>query len=145
LIIGQGDIQMKSGHILLMAGLVAVAAGQTNTKAVAVNLATANLTREKDGSEGTMIRADPASGGIDLLVRFPAGHVIAPHFHDSNERIFVAEGQLTLRQDSDDTTLNTGGFAFLPAHEIQRLSCSSKTRCTFYLSWDGKPDSHPAK
>jgi hypothetical protein len=70
------------------------------------------------------------TGGMDLLVRFPAGHVIPPHFHDSNEHIIVAEGQLRLRQDSG---------------EVQRLSCSSKTRCTFYLSWDGKPESHPAK
>jgi quercetin dioxygenase-like cupin family protein len=82
---------------------------------------------------------------MDLLVRFPAGHVIAPHFHESNERIFVAEGQLTLRQDNGDILLKAGGFAFLPAREVQRLSCSSDTRCTFYLSWDGKPDSHPAK
>jgi quercetin dioxygenase-like cupin family protein len=139
---------MRLRNVLLIVGIVAIAAGQTNTKAVAVNLDTANWTHEKgapDGSEGAMVHADPATGGIDLLVRFPAGHVIAPHFHDSNERIFVAEGQLTLRQATGDTLLNAGGFAFLPAHEIQRLSCSSKTRCTFYLSWDGKPDSHPAK
>jgi len=139
---------MKSRHILLIVGILAIAAGQTDTKAVVVNLDTANWTHEKgspDRSEGTMVHADQATGGIDLLVRFPAGHVIAPHFHDCNERIFVAEGQLTLRQDNGDTLLKTGAFAFLPAHEIQRLSCSSKTRCTFYLSWDGKPDSHPAK
>jgi quercetin dioxygenase-like cupin family protein len=139
---------MKLRHILLIVGAIAIAAGQSSTNAIVVNLATANWTHEKgspDGSEGTMVRADPATGGMDLLVRFPAGHVIAPHFHDSNERIFVAEGQLTLRQDTGDTPLNAGGFAFLPAHEIQRLSCSSKTRCTFYLSWDGKPGSHPAK
>jgi quercetin dioxygenase-like cupin family protein len=139
---------MKSRHKLLIAGVIAIAVGQTNSKAIVVNLDTANWTHEKgsaDGSEGTMVHADQATGGMDLLVRFPAGHVIPPHFHDSNERIFVAEGQLTLRQDTGDTLLNTGGFAFLPAHEIQRLSCSSKTRCTFCLSWDGKPDSHPAK
>ncbi|HLJ48171.1 MAG TPA: cupin domain-containing protein [Bryobacteraceae bacterium] len=139
---------MTSRHILLIAGVIAIAAGQTNTRAVVVNLETANWEHEKgsvDGSEGTMVHADEATGGIDLLVRFGAGHVIPPHFHDSNERIFVAEGQLTLRQDAGDTLLKSGGFAFLPAHEIQRMSCSSKTRCTFYLSWDGKPDSHPAK
>jgi hypothetical protein len=37
--------------------------------------------------------------GMDLLVRFPAGHVIQPHFHDCNEYIIVVEGQLTLHQD----------------------------------------------
>ena len=92
-----------------------------------------------------MLCTDPATGGMDLLVRFPAGHVIPPHSHDSNEHIIVVEGQLTLRQDTGDSLLNAGGFAFLPSHAAQRLSCSSKTRCTFYLSLDGKPESHPAK
>jgi quercetin dioxygenase-like cupin family protein len=122
---------VKTRRILLIVGAITIAAGQSSTKAITVNLATANWTHEKgspDGSEGAMVHADQATGGLDLLVRFPAGHVIAPHFHDSNERIFVAEGQLTLHQDTGDALLNAGGFAFLPAHEIQRLSCSSKTR-----------------
>ena len=133
---------------VLIFGWFAIAFGQSPSRAILVNLDTANWTREKGasaGSEGVMIRADQTTGGMDLLVRFPAGHVIAPHWHESNERIFVAEGQLTLRQDAGDKLLKAGGFAFLPAREVQRLSCSSETRCTFYLSWDGKPDSHPAK
>jgi len=136
---------MKWRRTLLIAGVIAIAAGQPSSRAVLVNLETTHWTPEKDGSEGTVIRSDSGTGGLDLLVRFPAGHVIPAHFHDSNERIFVAEGQLTLRGDAGDTLLKSGGFAFLPAHEIQRLSCSSKMRCTFYLSWDGKPDSHAAK
>ena len=134
--------------MLLTLASIALAAAQSTTKAIVINLDTANWTHEKGavaGSEGVMVHADPVTNGMELLVRFPAGHVIAPHFHDSNERIVVVEGQLTLRQDSGETLLNTGGFAFLPAHEVQRLSCSSKTRCTFYLMWDGKPDSHPVK
>ena len=133
---------------MLILGCLAVAGGQSPSGAILTNLDTANWTHEKGaaaGSEGVLIRTDRSTGGMDLLVRFPAGHVIAPHWHESNERIFVAEGQLTLRQDTGDTLLKAGGFAFLPAHEVQRLSCSSETRCTFYLSWDGKPDSHSAK
>ncbi len=49
-----------------------------------------------------MLHTDQTTGAMDLLVRFPAGHVIAPHFHDSNERVIVAEGQLTLHQDGGD-------------------------------------------
>jgi quercetin dioxygenase-like cupin family protein len=131
-----------------IAGGLATAAGQSASKAIVTNLDTAKWTSEKGdiaGSGSVMLHADSTTGGMELLVRFPAGHVIAPHWHESNERIIVLEGQLTLRQDSDETALNPGGFAFLPAREIQRLSCSSKTRCTFYLSWDGKPDSHAAK
>jgi quercetin dioxygenase-like cupin family protein len=133
---------------MLILGCLAVAGGQSPSGAILTNLDTANWTHEKGaaaGSEGVLIRTDRSTGGMDLLVRFPAGHVIAPHWHESNERIFVAEGQLTLRQDAGDSFLKAGGFAFLPAREVQRLSCSSETRCTFYLSWDGKPDSHSAK
>jgi quercetin dioxygenase-like cupin family protein len=123
--------------LLLFFGALAVAAGQ----AVVTNLDTAKW----DQSGGVMLRTDPVSGGMDLLVRFPAGHVIPAHFHDSNEHIIVVEGELTLHQDAGDTPIKTGGFAFLPAKEVQRLSCTSKTRCTFYLSWDGDPKSHPVK
>jgi quercetin dioxygenase-like cupin family protein len=139
---------MKLRQLTLTLGILAIAVGQSSSKAIVVNLDTANWTHEKGasaGSEGVMLRADARTGGMDLLVRFPAGHVIAPHWHESDERIFVAEGQLMLHQDSGETAINAGGFAFLPAREIQRISCSSQTRCTFYLSWDGKPDSHPAK
>jgi quercetin dioxygenase-like cupin family protein len=116
--------------------------------AILTNLNTAKWEHDPGdppGSESVLLRADPQTHGMELLIRFPAGHVIAPHYHDCNERIMVLEGQLTLREDSGATTLDPGGFAFLPAKEVQRLSCTSKTRCTFYLAWDGKPTSHPAK
>jgi quercetin dioxygenase-like cupin family protein len=130
-----------------LAGSLAIAFGQP-ANAILTNLDTAKWTHDKGdpaGSESAMLREDPKTGGMELLVRFPAGHVIKAHWHDSNERFIVLEGQLTLRQASGDTALNPGGFAFLPAREVQRLSCSSTTRCTFYLSWDGKPQSHAAK
>jgi quercetin dioxygenase-like cupin family protein len=138
---------MNVKHLVLILASLAFASGQSASKAIVTNLA-ANWTHEKGdpaGYEGVMLHADQTTGGMDLLVRFPAGHVIAPHFHDSNERIIIVEGQLTLRQDNGDTLLNAGGYAFLPAREVQRLSCSSTSRCTFYLSWDGKPKSHLAK
>ena len=139
---------MKLPHALLLMGALTMAGAQTASKAVIVNLDTAKWTHgknEPEGSGGVELHTDAATGGMDLLVRFPAGHVIAPHFHDSNERVIVVEGQLTLGQDSGESRIDAGGYAFLPAHEVQRLSCTSQTRCTFYLSWDGNPQSHPAQ
>jgi len=138
----------------LIAGSLAVATGQSASsgppaasKAIVTNLDTAKWTHDKGApAESALLHEDPTTGGMELLVRFPSGHVIAPHWHESNERVIVLEGQLTLREESgDNLLLNVGGFAFLPAREIQRLSCTSKTRCTFYLGWDGKPVSHAAK
>jgi quercetin dioxygenase-like cupin family protein len=133
--------------IFLTSVLFATAAAQPASDAVLSNLATAKWSHDKGdppGSESVFLRQDAKTGGIELLVRFPAGHVIAPHWHDANERILVLEGQLTSRRGESDTMLDPGGFAYLPAREVQRLSCTSKARCTFYLAWDAKPGSHPA-
>jgi quercetin dioxygenase-like cupin family protein len=97
--------------------------------------------QDPPGAESVFLREDPATGGMELLVNYPAGHVFAPHWHDSNERIIVTEGTLSIGEKS----IGPGGYAFLPAKEVQRMSCTSKTKCVFYLSWDGNPKSHPAK
>ena len=133
---------------LLAAGAVILLLAQPQSGAIVTNLDTAQWSHDKGdppGSESIMLRQDARTGGMELLVRFPAGHVIAPHWHESNERILVLEGRLTLRMESGERVLDRGGFAFLPAREPQRLSCSSQTRCTFYLSWDGNPQSHAAQ
>jgi quercetin dioxygenase-like cupin family protein len=139
---------MKLIHLPLIVLILPTALAQSPSKAIITNLDSAAWTHDKGdppGEEPVMLHADPATGGMDLLVRLPGGHIIAPHFHDSNERIIVIEGQLTLHRDTGDTAVNPGGSAFLPAREVQHLACTAKSRCTFYLSWDGKPASHAAK
>ena len=128
--------------------LFAAALASAQPQAVITNLDSAKWAHDKGdppGSESVVLRTDEKSGGMELLVRYPAGHVFKPHFHESNERIIILEGQITLKRDSGETALDAGGVAFLPAREVQRFSCTSKTRCTFYLAWDGSPRSFPAK
>ena len=112
--------------------------------AVIANLADAKWTRQaRDpaGIESVVLRDDPK--GLELLARYPAGHVFAPHWHNANERILLIEGRLSLRHgDQAEAFLDPGGFAYLPAREMQRLACVSETRCTFYVYWDGDPASH---
>lgn len=129
---------------LLLFATLAIAAAQTGSKAIFKNLDTADWKHEKD-NDSVELRTDQATGATEMIVRFPGGHSIPPHWHDSNERILVLEGQLSVKQDTGETILNSGGYAFMPAKEIQKLSCSSATRCTFYLGWDGNPQSHAAK
>jgi len=116
-------------------------------QAVIVNPAEAKWTREANdppGAESFLLREDARTGAVELFVRYPGGHVFAPHWHNANERIMLIEGRLSLRQGTELKYLEPGGFAFLPAKEVQVMSCISETRCTFYLSWDTKPDFHPA-
>jgi hypothetical protein len=130
---------MRFALFLLGAGLAAA-------QAVVTNPAAAKWTHDKGdppGAENVFLRQDPRTGGMELLVRYPAGHVFAPHWHSVNERIVLLEGRLSVRVgDGPEATLDAGGFAFLPAKETQRLACVSGSRCTFYVAWDGKLDTH---
>jgi quercetin dioxygenase-like cupin family protein len=134
--------------LLTAAAALAIAAAQPVSNAVATNPGSAKWSHDKGdppGMESVFLREDARTGGIELLVRFPAGHAIAPHWHDSNERLIVLEGRMTLREESGETTLEPGGYAFLQAKGVQRLACAPGARCTVYLAWDGSPKSHAAR
>jgi quercetin dioxygenase-like cupin family protein len=98
----------------------------------------------KAGSESITLREDSKTEATELLARYPAGHVFPPHWHDANERIVLIEGQLAMDEDGGKKVLEPGGYAYLPARQVQRMSCVSSTRCSFYVSWDGSPKSHAA-
>jgi quercetin dioxygenase-like cupin family protein len=128
---------------------LAAAAGillcQTKSDVVHVNPADAKWeheARDPAGAESVTLREDSKSGGLELLVRYPAGHVFKPHWHESNERIVMLEGRLSMRRGDTEKFLEPGGYAFLPARELQTLVCASATRCAYYVSWDGSPRSH---
>lgn len=111
-------------------------------KHVVVNPSEAKWEHEKGGApeaESVLVRADETTGALELLVRYEGGHVFKPHWHESNERLILFEGQMSV----NGKTLEPSGVAYLPAKEMQSLSCTSKTRCSFYLYWDGNPKTHP--
>jgi quercetin dioxygenase-like cupin family protein len=104
----------------------------------------ARWTKQKDGSESIVLREDSAA--TEYLVRYPAGHVFRAHWHSVNERIVLLEGRLALRQgDGPESFVEPGGYAFLPAKEVQHTKCVSASRCAFYVHWDGPLDFHPAQ
>ena len=123
--------------VFLLAIWTSPSPSQTPSAALVMNSETARWTHapnDPSGSESVVLREDP----LELLARYPAGHVFKPHWHESNERILLIEGRLSL---GGGKVLDPGGYAFLPAREVQNMACVSKTRCTFYVSWDGNPAS----
>jgi quercetin dioxygenase-like cupin family protein len=94
------------------------------------------------GTESVVLREDPQTGGFEIFARYSAGHVFPPHWHSANERIVLLEGQMSIEVDGVKKTLDPGGYAYLPAKEIQKMACVSTTRCSFYVHWDGKLDFH---
>jgi anti-sigma factor ChrR (cupin superfamily) len=129
---------MRILYFLLAASAVAL----SQTPAVLFNVDESKWTRSPKDPEGTgsiVLREDSKTGALELLARYEPGHVFKPHWHDSNERLILFEGRLSL---GDGKVLEPGGYAFLPAREVQHMSCISQSRCTFYVAWDGNSKSH---
>src|SRR5690242_5858410 len=61
--------------------------------------------KDPPGSESVVLREDGATGGLELFVRYPAGHVFPAHWHDANERIVLLEGRLSLRDGATEQFL----------------------------------------
>lgn len=98
---------------------------------------------EKDDS--VLLREDPKTGAMDLLVRYPAGKKLNPHWHSVTERLVLIEGRVTVRIAGVDHGVAPGGVVIVPPKEPHQLSCTSDSRCTFYIAWDGKLDTHKAE
>jgi quercetin dioxygenase-like cupin family protein len=128
-----------------LAGLVLASTGIIFGQSASViipSLAAARWTHDpKDGSDSVFLFQDSRTGAMDLLVRYPTGHRIAPHWHSVNERLVLLEGRLAVRAgDGPETTVSAGGVVVSPAREPHGINCISETPCTFYISWDGKLD-----
>jgi hypothetical protein len=96
-----GLIRFAKGHRICMANaavllvmVVHLHFAVRGSEAITVNLALSIGRTRKTTLRDLKgwLRTDKSTGGMDLLVRFPAGHVIAPHFHDSDETHLRREG-----------------------------------------------------
>jgi hypothetical protein len=56
---------MKVRHILPISGSLAIAAGQSPSKAIITNLDTAKWVHERGNCESVVLRGDPSTGGMD--------------------------------------------------------------------------------
>ena len=119
--------------------------GSESEGRIIVNPGEAKWEASKGKSESTTLREDPKTGSVELFARYPSGHVFAPHWHDSNERIVLIEGKLQMEEKDSKKFLEAGGYAYLPARQVQRMICVSDTRCSFYVYWDGPLNSHFVK
>jgi quercetin dioxygenase-like cupin family protein len=139
---------MRGNFVVSIALLFActLLAGQSASRGseekILVNASDTKWETAKNGAESITLREDTKTGATELLARYPAGHVFVPHWHDANERIILIEGRLAMEENGEKKILEPGGYAYLPARQVQRMSCVSATRCSFYVSWDGPPKSH---
>lgn len=131
---------------LCFLAITALINGQVKTSEgrVFANPSESKWEKSSGGSESVTIREDSKTGTVALLARYPAGHVFPPHWHSGNERIVLIEGRLSIEDGPGKRALEPGGYAYLPARQIQKMTCISETRCSFYVFWDAPLDFHAA-
>lgn len=128
--------------MVLFLAAVLLTAQSASDRAVVVNSRDGKFKHDSDdppGAESLMLRMDKASGAMEFFSRYPAGFTFKAHAHKSNERFMLLEGRVTVEVGGAKTTLEAGGFSYIPAGQTHSLSCTSTTKCLWYLAWDGKP------
>jgi quercetin dioxygenase-like cupin family protein len=74
------------------------------------------------GAEMVVLAGDPGkSGPVTLRLKMPAGYVIAPHWHPTDERVTVISGHVGLGMGDtldkkNSKLLKPGGYAIAPAN-----------------------------
>jgi anti-sigma factor ChrR (cupin superfamily) len=127
---------------ITLALLLAQAGSSGKSDRLLANPGALKWEKAANGSESATLRENPE--GVELLAHYPAGHVFPAHWHSANERVVLIEGRISMEQDGRKDYLELGGYAYMPAKQVQRMQCVSETRCSFYVFWDGPLDFHPS-
>lgn len=113
--------------VVLMLSLVATASGDEATAPMHVLKAPAELAWGapppvfEKGASFTVVSGDPSKAGLYVVrLKMPAGYVIAPHWHPTDEHVTVLSGEFALgmgeKMDKKAMkALPVGGYALLPA------------------------------
>lgn len=93
-----------------------------------------------EGAEWKPLRADPATGAVTALVRFPAGHVEPAHHHTLGHTVVVTAGEKEVENLTAGSTwrMGPGDLLYTPARDVHRVRYLSD--CTFLFVTDGPFD-----
>lgn len=89
------------------------------------------------GTEYHLIREDPATRGVQAMVRFPSGYRLPSHSHDSDETLVVLKGKLHVRAGTVEKVLHAKDYAVLPAGVEHEMSVRGWGDCWALLTTSG--------
>ena len=93
-----------------------------------------------EGAEWKVLQDQPLTGGVQALVKFPAGAVEPPHHHSHGHWIYVQDGAKKVENLTRGTQylLSNGMYVYTPSPDVHRVTYLS--RCTFLFVSDGPFD-----
>ncbi len=89
------------------------------------------------GAEYHVVREDPATHGVQVVVKFPSGYTIPPHSHESDETLVVLRGKIKVRAGKDERTLEASDYALLPAGVEHELTVKGFKTCWVLVTTAG--------
>lgn len=141
--------------VIAIASLHGVALARSSTAPLAVNYADPSVKWGRcppifpRACEIAVLQGDPASPNADVLLRVEAGYVLPRHKHTSAERMILLEGEMRVKYDgSEAVTLTPSTYAYGPAGLPHEAVCTSASRCTLFIAFEGPVDAEvvpPAK
>lgn len=81
------------------------------------------------GAEYQLVREDPVTRGVQVIVRFPSGYSVAPHAHDADETLVVLKGKLWLKAEGKERTLGPADYAAIPSGVQHQLAVKGWGSC----------------
>lgn len=92
------------------------------------------------GADWKVLRDDPLTGGVQAVVKFPAGAIEHPHHHTHGHWIFLQDGAKEVENLTKGTryVLSAGMYLYTPAPDVHKVTYLS--RCTFLFVSDGPFD-----
>ena len=89
------------------------------------------------GAEYHLIREDPVTRGIQLVVRFPSGYSVGSHACDADETIVVIKGKLAVKAAGLERVLGPSGYAAIPAGVEHQFTVKGWGSCWYLLTTAG--------
>ena len=100
---------------------------------------------EKDSDKGCLQYAvengDPDTGPSTGLIKAAPGCEVPKHFHTAEEQLMVVRGDVLTGMDGmAEKALGPGGFAMMPSKAVHWFTCTAKTECVMFVTFDRRYD-----
>ncbi len=89
---------------------------------------------------------DPDKGPSTMILKASPKCVVPWHYHSAQEELMVARGNvLTEMEGVPTTTLELGGFGTMRSEEKHQFTCTGKSECILFVTFDRVYDIHWVK